>query len=285
MDYSKKEVEGLLHRKFSVNTSEYFFTENNECIKPNWHEKFEFILIDSGALTITLNTKIVRAEAGTLIVVAANVLHSADCNICDCRCKIISFDINTVLDDTIYEQSLRNNLLNHSVIINDIITDSKAVSYFNDLYNVCGKKLLSQPILEKGYACIFFSYLIENFSQKNSFFQTANSKFDNVLEYIYQNYTKSITTKQIAQRFSYNKSYFCRKFQKITNLTPTEFILTLRIEHSQKLMTNSSLSLNDIAQQSGFSSYPYFSLKFKETVGFSPAEWRNTFFKKNNIET
>lgn len=285
MDYSKKEVEGILHRKFSVNTGEYFFTENADCIKPNWHEKFEFILINSGVLTVTLNTKVIRAEAGSLIVVAANMLHSADCDICDCSCKIISFDVNTVLDESIYEQSLRNSLLNHSVMINDVITDRKAVSYFNDLYNICGKKLLSQPILEKGYACVFFSYLIENFSQKSSFFQTVNSKFDNVLEYIYQNYTKPITTKQIAERFSYNKSYFCRKFQKITNLTPTEFILTLRIEHSQKLMTNTSLSLNDIAQQSGFSSYPYFSLKFKETVGFSPGEWRSTFLKNNNIKS
>lgn len=280
MDFAKKEIKNVVYERFSVGSFTFNATEKKNCFQPHWHEKFEFILINSGIMTVNVNNNVFEAHPGTIITVSPNYLHSGDSGNEGCNYSVLSFDHKYLMDSSIYEQTLNNNLLNHKLLIDTVINDDTARNNFINIINICNKRTLSQPILEKGYACIFFSHLVENFSVNNNMYKTGNNKFNNVIDYISQNYTKQITTKQIAEQFSYNESYFCRKFSEITNLTPTEFILNLRIEHSQKLMASSALTLSAIAQQSGFSSYPYFSSKFKQLVGSTPAEWRQNLISK-----
>ena len=283
MDYSLKENELNLNRKYSVSVGARSSDPNTECIKPNWHEKYEFIAVKRGSLTVTIDARRFEALENAIITIAPNYLHSATAGESGCEYITVSFDFKNLLDDSHYEQSLKNSIANQIIAISPIINDEIALSHLCNIYNITKTKSISQPIIEKGYSCIFFSYLLENFSVTQERHHTDNSKFNAILDYISQNFTRQITTKSIAERFSYNKSYFCRKFFEVTNVTPTEYILKLRIEHSQTLMTTTTISLSDIAQQCGFSSYPYFSSKFKQNIGISPAEWRDNFIKKNKV--
>lgn len=283
MNYAIKETDQSFNRKYSVSTHTYKVNANEDCIKPNWHESFEFVTVNTGSLIFTIDNRIYEVEPKTIIAIGPNLLHSAKSGNTGCEFTSISFDHKYLLDDSVYEQTLRNSITNHIVSISTVIRDENALTLFCELLEVSNKRIPSQPIIEKGYACIFFSYLLENFSQTQEKHNTGNTKFDAILDYISQNFTRHITTKSIAERFSYNKSYFCRKFLEVTNLTPTEYILKLRIEHSQNLISTTTMPLSDIAQQCGFSSYPYFSSKFKEKIGISPADWREKFLMNNKI--
>ena len=57
--------------------------------------------------------------------------------------------------------------------------------------------------------------------------------------------------------------------------TPTALINERRIQESQKLLATTSLPLNEIASQLGFSSLAYFSRLFSKIIGCSPSAWRN----------
>ncbi len=277
MDFSMEEIENHLNKSYSVEWGDLEFAENECLIKPHWHEKYEFIFVNKGSVKFIIDNQEYFAPENSIISVSPNMLHTGWAGSTGCNIFNVTFNHKYLLDDSVYEQSLKNSFINHTIEIEPIITDPTAVSYFKNIWNNRNNDIISKPILEKGLICIFFSYLVENFSTNHILNKSKSAKFNSILEYINQNYTNQITTEQIAEHFSYNKSYFCRKFQENTKITPTEYILRLRINHSQKLMTTSSLSLNSIAAQSGFATYPYFSAKFKQLVGISPVEWRNKF--------
>ncbi|MBR4829899.1 MAG: helix-turn-helix transcriptional regulator [Muribaculaceae bacterium] len=85
-----------------------------------------------------------------------------------------------------------------------------------------------------------------------------------------------ITIEQTARDMGTNRNYLSKYLNEIKHLTFYEWIAQLRIQEAQSLMRNdSSLSMEQIARQVGYTSYSTFSNTFKKISGLSPKEWRN----------
>lgn len=67
-----------------------------------------------------------------------------------------------------------------------------------------------------------------------------------------------------------------RQFQATFNVTPLRFFLRLRLERSRDLIAQTDLQLDDIAELTGFSSVPIFSLHYRRAFGVSPFGTRPT---------
>ena len=50
-----------------------------------------------------------------------------------------------------------------------------------------------------------------------------------------------------------------------------------RIQHAQRLLERGTLSIERVAEQTGFGSAESFRLQFRQSVGVSPSQWRKTF--------
>lgn len=66
-----------------------------------------------------------------------------------------------------------------------------------------------------------------------------------------------------------------RKLQSITGQKPTEFIRSIRLKKATELLTTSSLTIVEIAEQVGFSTPSYFSKCFKEMYGVLPTQYHS----------
>lgn len=94
-------------------------------------------------------------------------------------------------------------------------------------------------------------------------------------EYMAENYTDiSLKTGEIAKDYGISAKYFRTLFKKIYNATPTQCLISMRLQHAVKLITETNLSITDIAQMSGFSDVYYFSKLFKDRFDCSPKEYR-----------
>ncbi|MBR3942588.1 MAG: helix-turn-helix domain-containing protein [Clostridia bacterium] len=82
----------------------------------------------------------------------------------------------------------------------------------------------------------------------------------------------------LLQKSGYAKDYIRAHFKKITGKTPNAFLTDIRIKHAVFLIDvySNTLSLQQIAEQCGYTDYVYFSKKFKSVLGFSPKEYKNT---------
>lgn len=79
---------------------------------------------------------------------------------------------------------------------------------------------------------------------------------------------------EIADATSYSATYLGRLYRKYTGMTLTERILKARMTRALDLLTQTELSINQIAEQSGFSDATYFYKTFKKYNGTTPAAWR-----------
>lgn len=83
---------------------------------------------------------------------------------------------------------------------------------------------------------------------------------------------------ELLRKSGYAEDYIRAQFKKITGKTPCEFLTNIRINHAEFLIDiyANSLSLEQIAEQCGYTDYVYFSKKFKSVTGMSPTEYKNT---------
>jgi len=100
------------------------------------------------------------------------------------------------------------------------------------------------------------------------------SSFNKMLAYINQNYDQPIRLKDLSQMFYINKNYACFLFRKYTGLTFSEYINKLRMEKACELLANTSLSISEVAEKSGYPDYFYFSKLFKKVYGITPTDFR-----------
>ena len=54
----------------------------------------------------------------------------------------------------------------------------------------------------------------------------------------------------------------------------TDFLTRCRIEEAKRLLRTTDQSVSDIAVESGFESFSYFSTVFKKVVGMTPVQYR-----------
>lgn len=68
-------------------------------------------------------------------------------------------------------------------------------------------------------------------------------------------------------------------FKQATGLSPKQFQLEARIHRAETLLAESTLAVNQIADQTGFESVYHFSRQFKRMRGVSPAKYRASLAK------
>ena len=95
-----------------------------------------------------------------------------------------------------------------------------------------------------------------------------------ILEYIEQNYYKSLSLSVLAENFSLSKSYIDRLFKKELSCKPSEYVNKVRISVAKTMLLQTDLSVTAIAEKVGYSDIYYFSKIFKQIVGCSPLKAR-----------
>lgn len=82
----------------------------------------------------------------------------------------------------------------------------------------------------------------------------------------------NVTT--VAEALHLNPVYFGRIFKKGTGTGFKAYLLKLRLDEASRLLTETSLSIVKITEQTGFPNPSYFSQLFKTNIGCLPNEYR-----------
>jgi AraC family transcriptional regulator len=85
-----------------------------------------------------------------------------------------------------------------------------------------------------------------------------------------------IALQQIAQACDLSVSHFARAFKQTFRMPPYRWLIELRVNRARELMTNSRLSLADIATRSGFADQSALNRSFKRIHGVTPGIWRRS---------
>lgn len=71
-----------------------------------------------------------------------------------------------------------------------------------------------------------------------------------------------------------SRSVFYKKLKGLTGMSPNDFVRGYRFKLAAQMINEGELSLQEIADSTGFNSYSYFSKSFKAHFGISPKDFR-----------
>ncbi len=98
-----------------------------------------------------------------------------------------------------------------------------------------------------------------------------------IIKYIEQHFNENVTLEHLCRRFFVGESSLCKKFKSVLKCSVHDYILLTRLNKAKQLLLETSMKIQDIAIECGFSSLNYFSLIFKQkNKGISPNNYRKT---------
>lgn len=94
-------------------------------------------------------------------------------------------------------------------------------------------------------------------------------------KYIEENFDDpDLSLKHLSDRFNMNGKNVSQIFKDAFSENFVDFLLKLRIEKAKRLLTQTNLAQQDIAQQVGYSNSITFGRMFKRMVGMTPGDYR-----------
>ncbi|WAH38009.1 helix-turn-helix domain-containing protein [Alicyclobacillus dauci] len=100
---------------------------------------------------------------------------------------------------------------------------------------------------------------------------------ESVLAYLASHYQEPITMQEVAEKVYLSPSYFSRLFKAEMGTTFTEYLTNFRIKKSKLLLRMTALSMDVVANSTGFSNASYFATTFKRIDGRTPSDYRALF--------
>lgn len=105
------------------------------------------------------------------------------------------------------------------------------------------------------------------------------NEIEKAMHYFNKNFYQQIVIEDYAKEHNMTPWWFIQNFKKITQTTPTQYILSLRISNAMNLLDSTDYSVSDVAVAVGYENALYFSRLFKTHTGYSPLEYRRQKIK------
>ncbi len=103
-------------------------------------------------------------------------------------------------------------------------------------------------------------------------------------EFLLRNFARPLKLGDVAWHVKMSEEHLARIFRKVTGQTIFDYLLTVRLESAKTLLIDSSYTLTEIAQRTGFSSLSLFSRNFGRYVGVSASRYRGQLAQRTHWE-
>jgi len=101
--------------------------------------------------------------------------------------------------------------------------------------------------------------------------------------YIWENYTRKLSLKEIADASGLSAPYFSTVFKDEMGENLSNYLNRLRVEKAAAMLITTDLSINEIAVACGFEDQSWFSKIFRNNTGFTPGKYREHGMSEGGI--
>lgn len=131
----------------------------------------------------------------------------------------------------------------------------------------------------KGYFLALFSEILDMMPMRN-FKPDENQALRTVVQYCSRNYTKELSLAILEEELHLSKYYISHLFGDKLGISFNDYVNSLRVSESCRLLRVSDKSITEIAGASGFGTLRTFNRAFIKQMGISPSDYK----KKNRGE-
>ncbi|GFP76349.1 bifunctional transcriptional activator/DNA repair enzyme AdaA [Clostridium fungisolvens] len=107
-------------------------------------------------------------------------------------------------------------------------------------------------------------------------FQPDSELIEKAKNIFHTYFNKPVDLSDISKQLGISTNHLIKLFKQHTKLTPTQYIIKLRIEKAKELLKQSDIDILEISYATGFKSLSNFYKCFKEQTEFTPSEYRKS---------
>ena len=149
------------------------------------------------------------------------------------------------------------------------------LQYFQKLYELFKqerKENIEYVIADYAYQ-ILKTVATANHREKNVFAQKIKNALNGCVY-------KKTNMEEISQKLFSSKSNIIRVFKAEYGVTPYEYLLDMKIASAKLMLSNSQMTIKEIADRLCILDEHYFSTLFLKRTGMRPKDYRQTYFRK-----
>ncbi|MBQ6450975.1 MAG: helix-turn-helix transcriptional regulator [Solobacterium sp.] len=245
----------------------------------NWHsEMFEINIVLRGSMEFCCGGKTFIMEENDINIVNPGVGHAS-----------FSLQPDTVaLVLHIPSRSFRPFMEKGSYCDFDIATDaeSRNEDRFREFRYLCAKivssfsepEQLRQSMQTGAWSLLIssmFTRLDPVIGKKAAGFDTAErEKMTPIIRYIEQHYAEKVTLEDLANEFSYNRTYLSSAFKKSVGVGIYDYLTKIRFQHALHELGSTDKTLTAIALDNGYPELKTFNKVFMNNFHILPSEYR-----------
>lgn len=257
----------------------------------HWHPEMELTMIISGRITYYIDMTPLQLNAGDLLIISPNTLHSAhQIN----RYTMTSDSLLFHLDMIGYQQTdtcsikYLTPIMNGNIKFPHVIRPSDAgyteiKECFQTLVEAHQKKPYGYELLikEKLLSFIFLLFQFNHYtcSSKEIIIPTSEYKIKQVLSYIQKHYSEAITISELSKLCNFSEIHFMNFFKKTVGTTCIKYINNYRLAMAAVALETTNDSIMNIALECGFHNISYFNRQFKQQFNMTPKDYRRNIHK------
>ena len=98
-----------------------------------------------------------------------------------------------------------------------------------------------------------------------------------ITRYLQEHLAEELSLSVLAEQFHLNPQYISQLFKSEIGVNFLAYLTSIRMEKAKKLLLSTSLSVAEVAEQSGYGDYRVFTKVFKKSEGITPSQYRRDF--------
>jgi len=192
----------------------------------------------------------------------------------------------------IYEDKFKKEFPNIKLDINKILIDQKGIITAGGIHayldlclyiiekthsNRTANQLANLMIIDKGRDS---QKSYKNFS---TIFLYDDKEIKTIVQWMQDNLHEQISVLDLANRLNITEKTFSRRFKKSLNISPIQYLKSLRIEKAKELLITTNKKFSDITIEVGYFDESTFRLLFKRETSLNPREYKHRFKQAINL--
>lgn len=280
-DYLRHKILNVINIK-GLTALEFLDLEGKYKNYEEFHDFWEICYVKSGEVTLCIDEKSLKLSKNQLLIIPPNHTHYYVSTDSTASAFVICFEsVSNILNPL---SMVRFNLKNEQIYcLERIIFESENTFKMNDddllevlaSPNFGGKQAI---LLQLEYLLICLARQLSSEANCDLVFLSDKNFYADfvgvVISFLSENVRERVSLNDICDRMKCSRSFLCKVFKSQTGKTIFSYFNQMKIEEATNMLTETDMSISDIAYSLGFSETKYFDYLFKKYIGETPKAFK-----------
>ena len=252
----------------------------------HWHTSVELFAVLDGRLSFFLNEEEYPLEAGELIIINSNEIHSIHAPEKN-ETVVLQIPLKQFEDYFTAQRFIRfRSAARQGRDRTAKIPDNRKLAFFiEELYKVYTAREVGWEFRTMALYYNILFLLVKDYRESEAAEKEIQDSrrldaLSKITTYMREHYTEDLKLSDLASLFGYSDAYLSRMFKKYAKVNFKSYLQEIRMAYAYRELMNTDYTISRIAMDNGFADSRAFSKEFRKRYGILPSEIKRVEQKK-----